>query len=347
MADKVLARRTSVSITFDGTDITKDIKPYLLGITYTDDADDLADDLKIEIQDRDGIWMEKWLSEAVEAAAGGKLLISAVITPEHWLKPDKLKTGVFELDGVDASGPPSVVTISAASLAFSGDLRQTKKSKAWNNYNLSGIASEIAAKGGMTCVYESDSNPSYKRVEQTRQSDISFLRKLCKDAGISIKATDKKLVLYDQAKYETKPSVLTIEKGAKGSYITYKLHVGSAGAQYAKGRVSYLNPATGTCIEGTAEDGDVSGDQCLEVTAKVDSAGEAQALAKKHLRLQNKMARTADFTMPGNVGLVAGVTVQLNGWGGWSGKYIVTQAVHKIGGGGYTTQIKTRKVLSY
>ena len=52
MAEKVLARRTSVDVMFGGTDITNDIKPYLTSIVYTDDADDLADDLKIQIQDR-------------------------------------------------------------------------------------------------------------------------------------------------------------------------------------------------------------------------------------------------------------------------------------------------------
>lgn len=343
----MLARRTSVDITFDGTDITKDIKPYLLSVVYTDDTDDLADDLKIEVQDRDSVWLQKWLTEAVEAAAGGKLSISAVIKPEHWKKEEKLKTGAFELDSVDASGPPDVVTISASSLAFSSDLRQTKKSKAWKNYNLSGIASEIAGNGGMSCVYEAGTNPSYDRVEQTRQSDIEFLRKLCQDAGISIKVTDGKIVLYDQAEYEAKAPVLTIERGAKGGYIKRKLHSGSADTQYAKCRVRYMDPATGKCIEGTAEDSSVSGDQCLEIKAKVGSVGEAQTLAKKCLRLHNKLAKTATFTLPGDVGLVAGVTVQLKGWGGWDGKYIVTRAVHTVGSGGYTTQITLRKVLNY
>lgn len=347
MAERVLARRTSVSITFGGTDITKDIKPYLLNFTYTDDTDDTADDLKIEVQDRDGVWMEKWLTEAVEAAAGGKLSISAVIIPENWKSTEQLKTGAFELDGVDASGPPSTVTINATSLAFSSGLRQTKKSRAWTNYNLSGIASEIAANGGMECMYESSTNPSYDRVEQARQSDIEFLRKLCQDAGISIKATDGKVVLYDQADYEAKAPVRTIEKGAKGGYIRYKLSSGSADTQYAKCRVRCMDTRTGKCIEGTVEDGDVSGDNCLEVTAKVGSVGEAQELAKKHLRLHNKLAKTATFTMTGDVGLVAGVTVQLQGWGGWDGKYIVTRATHTVGSGGYTTQIRVRKVLNY
>lgn len=347
MADRVLARRTAVSITFGGTDITSDIKPYFLNLVYTDDEDDMVDDLKITVQDRDAVWMEKWLTEAVEAAAGGKLSMSAVIMPENWAKDGKLKTGVFELDSVDASGPPSVVTISGASLAFSGNLRQTKKSKVWDNCTLHTIAGEIAGNGGLSLVYESNSNPSYDRVEQTRQSDIDFLKKLCQDAGISIKVTDGKLVLYDQATYEAKAPVLTIEKGAKGGYTKYKLSSGSADTQYSKCRVSYMDPATGKCIEGTAEDGDVSGDQCLEITAKVKSVGEAEALAKKHLRLHNKMAKTATFTMPGDVGLVAGVTVLLKGWGGWDGKYIVTRATHTVGSGGYTTQIRMRKVLNY
>ena len=183
-------------------------------------------------------------------------------------------------------------------------------------------------------------------MEQTKQSDIAFLKKLCQDAGISIKATDGKLVLFDQADYEAKAPVRTIEKG-KGGYAQYKLASGSADSKYAKCRVRYLNPATGTCIEGTAEDGDVSGEQCLEITAKVGSIGEAQALAQKLLRLHNKLALTGTITTQGDVGLVAGVTVQLKGWGGWDGKYLVTQATHTVGSGGYTTQIRIRKVLNY
>lgn len=347
MAEKVLARRTAVSIAFGGVDITADIKPYFLKLTYTDDTDDLADDLKIEVQDRDGVWVEHWLQEAVEAAAGNRLSISAMITPENWMKAGYLKTGTFELDRVDASGPPATVTINATSLAFSGSLRQTKKSKAWESCSLRGIASEIAAGGGMGCLYESGTNPSYDRVEQTNQSDIEFLKKLCQDAGISIKATDGKIVLYDQAAYEAKAPVLTIEKGVKGGYTKYKLSSGSADTRYAKCRVRWMDPTTGTCIEGTAEDGDVSGEQCLEVKARVASVGEAQTLALKHLRLHNKLAKTVTFTLPGDVGLVAGVTILLKGWGGWDGKYIVTRAVHTVGRDGYTTQIRARKVLNY
>ncbi len=53
----------------------------------------------------------------------------------------------------------------------------------------------------------------------------------------------------------------------------------------------------------------------------------------------------ASFTLPGNTGLVAGVTVKLEDFGGWSGKYIIKQAEHTVSSSGYTTRITLRKVL--
>ena len=91
---------------------------------------------------------------------------------------------------------------------------------------------------------------------------------------------------------------------------------------------------------------DAKSGQRLEISARVASAGEAELLAKKQLRLHNKLERTAALTLPGNPVLVAGVTVALEGWGGWSGKYIVSQARHTVGGGGYTTQVQLRRCLT-
>lgn len=322
-----------------------------------DDEEDAADDLQIVLQDRSGIWLENWLNETVEAAAAERLIISASILRKNWASDGKdvaLPCGGFELDSVDASGPPSTVTIKATALPFGATVRQTKKSKAWEKYSLSGIAGEIAGAGGMSLLYEAAADPFYRRVEQLKTSDISFLSKLCKDAGISLKATDGQLVLFDQAAYEAKPAVMTIkradlEKPKGGPYTKYKLSAGAAGTQYAACRVSYVDPDTRKCIEGTAQaDGaDTNTGQCLEISAKVASAGEAKALAEKYLRLHNKLERTASITLPGNPALVAGVTVELENFGGWSGKSIVSQAKHTVDGSGYTTQIHLRRCLGY
>lgn len=354
MSDVNLARRTDVEISFDGTDITKDIRPYLKSLVYTDNEEGEADDLQLVLQDRDGLWLCSWLTEAVEAAAAAKLAVSANIIRRNWLsdgKDDALPCGPFELDSVTAAGPPAQVTIKSTALPYSAAIRQTVKSRAWESYSLSGIAGEIAGAAGLTLMYEAAADPFYKRREQNQVSDISFLSRLCKDAGISLKAGDGLLVLFDQSAYEKKPPVMTIwradlGKWIAGIYTKYSLSAGAAGTQYASCRVSCVDPITGRCIEGVAlaEGSDGKSGQRLEITAQVGSAGEAQALARNRLRLYNKLERTAVITLPGNPALVAGLTVLLEGFGGWNGKHIITQAQHKVSGA-YSTQIKLRRCL--
>ncbi|MCF8017844.1 MAG: SH3 domain-containing protein [Vallitaleaceae bacterium] len=505
MSDIDLARRTDVDVYFDGVDISSSLRKYLLSLTYIDNEENESDDLQIKIEDRDDVWMCKWLNTAIQAAASGPpssgssykvtaksglnvrsgpgtnnkklgtlpfgtqievsaisngwatisysgqtsyvsasyitkvgnesdvasgdwaigdavivngqpqyssygsgtpgtpvtnysgnitslnlksgvpypihvgqlgwfaenqvqkagaasststsnttvkgLRIQAVFVRKNWNgdgKDKMLDCGQFELDSVDANGPPSILTIKGTSLPFSAQIRQTKKSKAWEAYTLSRIASEIAALNRMTCMYESANDPYYNRVEQITMSDISFLSQLCHNAGISLKVSNNIIVLFDQASYEAKPAVFTIKKGS-GSYTKYKLRTGEADMKYASCRVSYINPSTGSTIQATVYvegyESDNEKNQCLEITAKVSSIGEARALAEKFLRLKNKYEYTATFTLPGNPDIVAGVTVMLSGWGAWDGKYIVNQAIHSVGSSGYTTQIKLRHVL--
>lgn len=420
MSNKDLSRRAAVEIAFDGADITKSIRPYLKSMSYVDNEEDETDELQIQVHDRDSVWLEKWLTDAIEAASStaaasgsssgsetvyvvvkGDTLsgiaakygttyqelasyngiknpnlifpgqevkipgtdsgesgnssptgfkMEAVIVRENWAgggKDDVLPCGEFELDSVAASGPPAVVSLKGTSLPFTAQVRQTRKSKAWESYTLSGIAKEMAAANGMVCMYESASDPFYSRVEQVKTSDIQFLETLCHNAGISLKATNHTLVLFDQAAYESKAAVFTIKRGG-GAYTKYKLNVGTADTQYSSCRVSYVLP-TGKCVEGVAKVEDYKADaknnQQLEVTAKVADKVEAKALAEKLLRKHNRYAKTATFTMPGNPILVAGVTVMLERWGAWDGKYIINQAKHTVDGSGYTVQVKLRRVL--
>lgn len=441
MSNANLVRRAAVEVSFDGVDITKSVRPYLLSLTYTDNEEDEADDLQIKLEDRDGLWLCQWLNDMVQAAASktgaasskaaplastatyqvtsksglnvrtgpgtgysklgtlafgaavntesiqngwatiqysgrtayvcadyiqpsgvdsgtntgiqsgsvSSLKIRAGILRENWYSDgsDKvLDCGQFELDSIDASGPPATVTIKATALPFSSQIRQTKRSQAWESYTLSGIAREMAVRNGMAFLFESTSDPYYDRVEQVNISDISFLSTICHNAGISLKATSNILVLFDQNAYESKAPVKTIRRG-DGSYTKYKLTVGKADTQYASCRVSYSG--SGKCIEAIAyvedykEDSDKN--QQLEITARVGSIAEAKLMAEKQLRLHNKYARTATFTMTGDPDMLAGVTVLLADWGAWDGKYIVKQAKHTVCSSGYTTAVTLRRIL--
>lgn len=277
--------------------------------------------------------------------------ISAVIIRKNWNSDGAdrvLDCGEFELDTVSAAEPPATVTIKGTALPYHARVRQTKRSGAWEACRLSRIARDLSERNGMACLYESADDPLYERMEQFQTSDIDFLSQLCHDAGISLKVTNNMIVLFDAAAYEQKCTVRTIKRG-DGTYTKCNLTVGKADTQYASCRVRYADPVTGQCIEGIsyAEDyqKDGEGNQQLEVTAKVSSIGEAQKLAEKRLRLHNKYARMATFTMPGDPAMVAGTTVLLEGWGMFDGKYMIKQAKHTVDGVGYTVQVMFRRVL--
>ena len=434
MSDKSLARRTEIGVNFAGVDVTNDIAPYLLSLSYTDNEEDETDDLQIKLHDREGIWREKWLNNLIVASTGNKSIkstdvegkykviaesgvavraksgtryrklgtlafgtvitaksvdkgwacfsysgsdayvktdylqstsddyskndgtahkgmrIQAAIVRQNWNgdgKDDLLECGQFELDSVSVQGPPSAITIKGTSLPYSSTVRQTAKSKSWENYTLSGIAKEMANKNGMTCMFLSSANPAYKRIEQYKVSDIAFLQKLCQLCGCSLKVSNNVIIIFDQSEYEKRPIVRTFRYG-DGSIIKYKISTGSDNT-YSSCRVSYVTPS-GQLIEATAYiDGykaETDDKQCLEVSQKVSGIAEAQTIAEKLLRLHNKYEITGSITVPGDPRLLAGCVVALSGWGAFDGKYVISKAFHKAGSDGYTTQITLRKALS-
>ena len=244
------ARRTAVRLTFAGVDISTDINKHLLSLTYTDNEEDKTDDLQLSLDDREGVWLGNWLNTP---GASKGVEISAVIVQKNWESNGKdrvLDCGVFEIDTVDGSGPPAKATIKAGSIPYKSTVRTQKKTKAWENYTLSSIAKEIAGKNGLTCMFESAFDPLYTRKEQIQESDITFLQRLCKAAGISLKVTAKIIVLFDAAAYEQKDAVRVIKRGT-ADVSSWSFSTSLHDASYSKCHVSYTDPTTGKTIEYT------------------------------------------------------------------------------------------------
>ncbi|MGN1117970.1 MAG: phage late control D family protein, partial [Acutalibacteraceae bacterium] len=281
-----------------------------------------------------------------EGVASKGLRIQADIIRENWNddgKDEILECGQFDLDAITASGPPSIINIKGTSLPYSSAVRQTKKSKSWENYFLSGIVKEIADKNDMAYMFIADDDPHYKRVEQYRKSDIAFLQKLCHDAGCSLKVTNNIIVVFDQAKNDKKSAVRTIEKGTKNDYISYTLRTGKDDT-YTSCKVIYKSISATAYVDDY--DKDKEDNQCLKIHQKVSSVAEAKRLAEKMLKMHNKYELTASFLFPGDPKLLAGCVVKLKNFGPWDGRYVIKQAKHTLSTSGYTTQITLRKVVS-
>lgn len=349
---------TDIAVAFDGVDISSDISGYMLSMTYTDNEEDEADDLQLKLQDRDGLWLRKWLSDSVNAAAAqqtssskkvkGLQIQAAIRSIQPGGSIHELNCGSFELDSIKASGPPSTVTIKGTSLPFGNGVRTEERDKAWESYTLSKIGKEIAQRAGLGFLYDCPSDPSYRRVEQAKQTDIAFLQQLCHNEGFSLKASGGKLIVFDQEYYEALKEVATIS-WQDGSYTKYDLSTAEGDVHYAICKVRYYHPGLKKTFEGIAYaddyDEEDEDNRTLTITdQRVESASEAKALAGKLLRLRNKYERKCSFTMLGNPMLGAGLTIRLVGFGMWDGKYIIKQCKHEVGNNGYTTKITLRTI---
>ena len=200
--------RAKLHLTYQKKDITETLDKYILGWTYTDNLSGQADDLQITLEDTAQLWIGPWMPEK---GAG----VTAKIVRQNWEQEgvaDTLPAGYFEIDEIDMTLVPSVVTIKALSVPQSKSLRGQQKNRAWEKTKLSVIARDIAKKSGLKLFYDVDDDPEYDRVEQTGETDLEFLSRLCNDDALALKVTGTSIVIADEQKYEKKAPVATIRR---------------------------------------------------------------------------------------------------------------------------------------
>ena len=334
----MLARRTEVYIEYENKDISADIKPYLLDFSYQDNEDE-ADDLQITLEDKEGLWQKDWFPSK------GAKIKAEIITTNYEFEGQvlKLPCGTFEIDDFGCSGPPSTVKLKAISIPVTNSVNQEKKTKAWESITFKGLVGEVATNNGMGIMIDIDSDKFYDRLDQNQESDLVFIKRLCKDLGLAIKIVNLEIVIFDDKKYQDKAVVRTIKKG-EPSVLSYDFNENSL-SSYKEAKVSYKDPKTGDLEEAVVgnEAEQISG-KTLKINKRVKNKGEAQSLGKKSLQEENKKTRTAKFTLAGDIKLVSKQTIDVEGWGKFDGKYIINSMTYNVGAGGFTVSPDCSKV---
>ncbi len=376
------ARRAQVVVNYNGKDISRELSDYLLDFTYTDAEPGTLDDLQIKLDDVARKWIGAW-----SPSIGDQIL--AYVKTVGWDQPGEIKKlpcGTFEVDSVDLAGPPDTVSIKAVSLPIAANIRQEKRTKAWEEASLHSIASEIAKRAGFSLLYEAHDNPKYERQDQQDVSDLGFLNELCKKEGIALKVTGKKLVLFDERVYEQKPASLTLTRGVS-NILNYSFSFSAQDVAYVACEISYQPAAvkTKTTKKKKTDNKDkdktdtktaaaekkkaakkktkVAQPKPIKITYKppgapatgpilklnqsVSSQAEALRVARNELRNKNKESGKASLSLVGDVRLASGMTINVKGWGKFDAKYIVVSATHAVSSSGYTTVVEIRKVLGW
>jgi len=327
-------RKPQVNLIYEGKNITEDISSFLISFSYTDYAQGKADEVELLFEDRKHLWKGAWFP-------GKGTKIQAEIVYEN----KKLPCGTYEIDEIESSGIPDTVTIKGISAIITRSLRREKKNIAWNNICLSKILADIAKTHNLTAWFDAE-DIKFDRVDQRNESDLEFLKRLCDENGLNLKVADEKLIMYEAEKYDARSSVLTIEREL--SLLTSFSFRSRAHDIYRACEVEYWDPeAKENKVYTFSPDSAPSTGHVLKINKRCKSLAEAQRKAKAELRKSNRNETTGEIEMVGNLNLLAGINVDISGFGNFSGKYFVEESRHLISREGYTVSANIRKVLPY
>lgn len=334
-------RKASLLVKYLGTDISTNISKDLLTFSYTDNLSNQSDSVSITLKDEKKTWINDWFPEKNDT-------IECAIKTLNWRKENDqqlLNCGHFFIDQPEFSGRPRTLTINAIANPLNLNFSQTPKTKSWRNISLKNIGADIAHKAGLKFQYLAMSNPVFQVIQQTEISDLAFLSELVEKEGLALKLTGDTLVIFDESDFEKKIAVTTISE-EDSILLDYSFTSSLANTAYAGVRISYYDSKLESTIEYlySIREIDFEKDKIYTLNTRVNSQTEAIRLAKKTLRQLNKNEFTASLKIIGNLDLSSGLCVNLNDFGKFDGKYIITQLNHVVGGG-FSTSLQLRKVL--
>lgn len=319
-------------LTYNKRDITTDLTPFKFSVSYTDNLDgDESDSIELSLEDTDGRWWKAWypiMGDQINLKIGyeGQSLVNC---------------GDFEIDEIEIEGPPSQVRIRALAASVMKDLR-THQGKAYEDTTLAGIVQAVAARHKLTVVGDIEQIP-IKRVTQLYEEDLKFLKRVAREYGYAFNVRGDKLIFYRLDKLRAASSIQVIKVGDLSKYGFRDKVKGTP----KKATVAYHDPKKKVVVAYDVDsNGQVvskpSGDS-LKLNTRAESP--EQAKAKAAINHANDEATTATLNLWGNPKLVAGINVELEGFGKLSGRYQVARSRHDLSrGNGYTTEIEVRRV---
>lgn len=360
-----LSRRVWVDVTYlpkgatdksQAKDISVELAKYFLGMTFNDNMTGTIDDVTIQLEDRARLWQSDWYPEK-----GATLNIN--INTLNWSSlSEGLKTlplGEFKIDEIEGVSSPNTINLKAVAVEGASSMRSTKKSKSWDKVTLKTIATEKATENGMQLFWDCSIDPTLEHVEQSRESDLALLHKLCKDAGFSLKVAKTQIFILDEWKYESqKPIMILLHPGITWSneeaeenlllsrVISYR-YTDKTRDIFKGCRVRYQNSKKKTVIEAVFMDPQKKDDptlDLLEVNEQIKDVAEGERLARKKLREKNAGETTFSLTIPGNTNVYASAVMTLKGFGKLDSDYLVTKCTHQITDS-YTVSMDLRRCL--
>lgn len=363
--EAIKASTPARTIKYGTKDITADITPTLIELSYTDHIEGESDSLEITLMDIP-LHAQSYPSglpqEAITNIDGHTkaVLVNTVAEPGKWLTSwypthgdtltvwigyedaPMLPCGSFEIDEVELQGPPDTVKIKALAAGVKRSVR-TRKGRAYENTNLRDIAATVAKRNKMTLKGKIEPI-KIAYVAQAFEADLPFLKRVSEEYGYAFSVRGKDLCFFKHSELKAAKPILTI---GRKDVITYRFHdkvhgvVTAATATYHDPRAKAVR--TVKVKDAISKNNHTSSDE-RKINVRAETEAQAKAKASAALARANDDQTGATLTLVGNVRLLAGVNFMLTEFGKFNGKYNISQSGHRQSRGGYTTEVEVKRV---
>lgn len=184
------SKTPAFSIIIEGKDVTTVMDERLMSLTLTDNRGFEADQLDLELDDADGKIVLPRRGAVINLALG-------------WKGQPLFPKGAFTVDEIEHSGAPDKLTIRARSADFRETLN-TRREKSWHKTTVGDVVREIAARHKLKMALGKDvAGKSVEHMDQTNESDASFLMKLARQYGAIASIKDGNLLFIRQGQGRT------------------------------------------------------------------------------------------------------------------------------------------------
>lgn len=315
------------------------IAEQITEFSYTDSAGGQSDRVSLTMHDIGREWMGKFMPQR-----GANLGVRILLT--NWMGEgeNSFDCGRFVLDDISFSGRPVQCILGGVSMPAMADFKALPNTNTWEKTTLKDIASQIAGKAGVALHYDAETI-RIAEVEQSRQTDSAFLYALCEKYGLSMKAYNHKIVIFDIVRYEGKDPVATLKEGGDGIHeigiLSWKYNTTVEGT-YTGVNLDYTDPD----VEETVNVMMGTPGRMYAINTQASGRYDAELQAAAKVNAANRSVETMDITIKATVDIVASHCIRVEGLGCIDGKYYVDQIQHSIGSGGYRMQLSVHKVQS-
>ncbi|MEX3614179.1 MAG: phage late control D family protein [Burkholderia gladioli] len=196
-------------ITLDGRDISRSISPYLNTLTLTESRSEEADTLHLVLDDTKGTLDIPKRGVTIKLSIG-------------WVGEPLVDKGSFTVDEIEFHGAPDQISISARSASMT-DAMHERRDKSWHGQTIGDIVKAIATRHKLTpALGDALAKIKIDHIDQTAESDMSFLTRLAKRYDAVMNVKDSRLLFMPigtGASASGKPLPgLTIERRGGDSY---------------------------------------------------------------------------------------------------------------------------------